>query len=167
MKRGTLTADASRKCCQQNLQWNRWVEATLEVYSQNYLLRWNGRRQEKLTWSVKYTWRISFHRTEDRPSAFTPWTTIALTVSFIYNSTRSSWHFWCNRKSRGSFLIFARKLMVISVGKKRMWFECEPSSRLWEGALRDEAKNGSERLPDTQLRPFFCYASKEPTELEW
>ena len=167
MKRGISTADASRKCCQQNLQWNRWVEATLEVYSQKYLLRCNDRQQEKLTRSAKYTWRISFHGTEDRPSAFTPWATIALTVSFIYNSTRSSWHFWWNRKSRSSFLIFVRKLMVISVGKKRMWFECEPSCRVWEGALRDETKNGCERLQDTQLRPFFCYASKEPTELEW
>ena len=59
----------------------RLDQATLKVYSQNYLLRCSDRQQEL------WTSTISFQRTRDSRSAFTPWATMGFTVSFILQWT--------------------------------------------------------------------------------
>ena len=59
----------------------RLDQATRKVYSQNYLLRCSNRQQELCTS------RISFQRTRNSRSAFTPWATMGLTVSFILQWT--------------------------------------------------------------------------------
>ena len=59
----------------------RLDQATLKVYSQNYLLRCSDRQQELCTS------KISFQRTRDSRSAFTPWATVGFTVSFILQWT--------------------------------------------------------------------------------
>ena len=59
----------------------RLDQATRKVYSQNYLLRRSDRQQELCTS------RISFQRTRNSRSAFTPWATMGLTVSFILQWT--------------------------------------------------------------------------------
>ena len=71
-REGTPTADASA---------TRLDQATRKVYSQNYLLRCSNRQQELCTS------RISFQRTRNSRSAFTPWATMGLTVSFILQWT--------------------------------------------------------------------------------
>ena len=69
-REGSPTADNSR---QQNSQRKRWGEATLEVYIQTYLLRYNDRQQKFTTTRPKKCTRgISFQRTEDSRSAFWP-----------------------------------------------------------------------------------------------
>ena len=69
-REGSPTADNSR---QYNSQQKRWGEATLEVYIQTYLLRYNDRQQKfTTTRPKKCTWGISFQRTEDSRSAFWP-----------------------------------------------------------------------------------------------
>ena len=68
----------------------RLDQATLKVYSQNYLLRCSDTQQELCTS------RISFQRTRDSRSAFTPWATMGFTVSFILQwtvyDTHNVWH---------------------------------------------------------------------------
>ena len=59
----------------------RLDQATLKVYSQNYLLRCSDRQQELCTL------RISFQRTRDSRTAFRPWATVGFTVSFILQWT--------------------------------------------------------------------------------
>ena len=59
----------------------RLDQATLKVYSQNYLLQCNDRQQELCTST------ISFQRTRYSRSAFTPWATMGFTVSFILQWT--------------------------------------------------------------------------------
>ena len=69
-REGSPTADNSR---QYNSEQKRWGEATLEVYIQTYLLRYNDRQQKfTTTRPKKCTWGISFQRTEDSRSAFWP-----------------------------------------------------------------------------------------------
>ena len=49
-REGTPTADFSRKCCQYNSQQDRWVEATLKVYSQMInSCMWHGCHARKIT----------------------------------------------------------------------------------------------------------------------
>ena len=68
----------------------RLDQATLKVYSQNYLLRYSDTQQELCT-----SW-ISFQRTRDSRSAFTPLATMGFTVSFISQwtvfNTQNVWH---------------------------------------------------------------------------
>ena len=68
----------------------RLDQATLKVYSQNYLLRYSDTQQELCT-----SW-ISFQRTRDSRSAFTPLATMGFTVSFILQwtvfNTQNVWH---------------------------------------------------------------------------
>ena len=59
----------------------RLDQATLKVYSQNYLLRCSDRQQELCTST------ISFQRSRDSRSAFTPWATRGFTVSYILQWT--------------------------------------------------------------------------------
>ena len=56
-----------------NSRRKRWGEATLEVYIQTYLLRYNDRQKKFTTTRPKKCTRgISFQRTEDSRSAFWP-----------------------------------------------------------------------------------------------
>ena len=60
----------------------RLDQAKLKVYSENYLLRCSDRQQELCTS------RISFQRTRDSRSAFTPWATMGF-YSKLYFTTSS------------------------------------------------------------------------------